>query len=184
MHVKKKGYKHLDKIIETNGLSVSEEYLFKNESSKLRTHMSCKVGILLLFTHNSRLQGEDNETASRLRCYLIDMLLGTVLNTAEYNTVHNELNSVEPLRNQSSLNAPSSPPPQLETGTSPFSDTQFSGPLLPENSSFSHPPSSVPLLQPTTPASSSFSNPPSFGPLLQPHRKMKIKQEPLETNEI
>ena len=82
------------------GLSVSEEHLFKNISSKLRTHMSCKVGILLLFTHNSGLQGEDSETATRLQCYFIDMLLGPVLNTAAYKTVHNELNSAAPLGNQ------------------------------------------------------------------------------------
>ena len=135
-------------------MSVSEEYLFKNDSSKLRTHVSCKVGILLLFTYNSGLQGEDSETASRLRCYLIDMLLSTTLNSAAPELVHNDLNLTTSLENQSSTNVPS-PTPQLESAT-------------PGTSSFSDPPSSGPLIQPTTPASSSFSDPPSSGPLIQP----------------
>ena len=114
--------------------------------------MSCKVGILLLFTHNSGLQGEDNETASRLQCYLIDILLSTTLNAAASELVHNDLNLTTSLANQSSTNVPS-PTPQLE-------------PATPGTSSFSDPPSSGPLIQPTTPASSFFSDPPPSGPLL------------------
>ena len=136
--------------------------------------MSCKVGILLLFTHNSGLQGEDNETASRLRCYLIDMLLSTTLNAAAPELVHNDLNLTASLANQLSTNVPS-PTPQLEPatlGTSSFSDPPSSGPLIQRtpsaSSSFSDTLSSGPLIQPITPASSLFSDSPSSRPLIQP----------------
>ena len=101
------------------GLSVSEEYIFKNDSSKLRTHMSCKVGILLLFTYNSGLQGEDNETATRLRCYLIDMLLSTAPVT----------------------------PASSSFSVSPSSETLLE-PATPAHSSFSNPSYSGPQLEP------------------------------------
>ena len=49
----------------STGLVVREEYLFKSDSGKVRTHVSCKAALLLLFTTSSALRGEDTIAARR-----------------------------------------------------------------------------------------------------------------------
>ena len=62
----------------STGLVVREEYLFKSDSGKVRTHVSCKTAPLLLFITSSALQGEDTTAARNLRCQLIDILVEAV----------------------------------------------------------------------------------------------------------
>lgn len=50
------------------------EYLFKN-TSKLRTHISCKAALLVLFTSASSRQGAEVSTTIDLRCRLIEILV-------------------------------------------------------------------------------------------------------------
>jgi len=61
---------------------VEDEYLFKS-GTKVRTHMSCKAAILVLFACTSSRQGEEVTTARDLRCQLTDILVNCASTTSE-----------------------------------------------------------------------------------------------------
>jgi len=64
---------------------VQDEYLFKT-TSKLRTQISCKAALLLLFTSASSRQGEEVSATIDLRYRLIEILV----NAASTSTFHND----------------------------------------------------------------------------------------------
>ena len=61
---------------------VEDEYLFKS-GTKVRTRMSCKAAILVLFACTSSRQGEEVTTARDLRCQLTDILVNCASTTSE-----------------------------------------------------------------------------------------------------
>jgi hypothetical protein len=68
-------------LLMSPGLVVREEYVFKSDAAKIRTHMSCQAALLLLFTITSTLQGEETTTAIQLRCDLIGILVNAATTT-------------------------------------------------------------------------------------------------------
>ena len=145
----------------SQGLHVQDEYLFKNVSSKLRSHMSCKAAILVLFNFTSARQGEEVAAARDLRCQLIDILVNVVPTTSELAQPgdHQETEDI------SADSAQPPPAPPLEPAT----------PVVISN--IPDPPPSTPLLEPATPVNSLPNQPPP-APLLEPATPVNSVPEP------
>lgn len=79
-------------LVVSPGLVVREEYVFKSNALKVRTHISCKAALVLLFTTSSALQGEETTAAIKLRCQLIDILV----NAATTQREHPAVSTIEP----------------------------------------------------------------------------------------
>ena len=143
------------------GLLVQDEYLFKNVSSKLRTHMSCKAAILVLFNFTSARQGEEVAAARDLRCQLIDILANIAPTTSElaHPGDHQETEDISADFAQ--------PPPTSLLG--PATPVVFSNIL--------DPPPSTPLLEPATPVNSVL-NSPHHTPLLEPATPVNSLRDP------
>ena len=60
---------------------MQEEYLFK-DGSRVRSHISCKGALLVLFACSSTRQGEEVTAARELRCLLIDILVNVACTTS------------------------------------------------------------------------------------------------------
>lgn len=113
------------------GLVVGEEYVFKSDTAKIRTHMTCKAALLLLFTTSSTLQGEETTTAINLRRHLIEILVNAAATTPSENpaSIHEQpsvLPSVSP-ESSTTIPEPSYPllpstPVSAVTSTSSASD--------------------------------------------------------------
>lgn len=62
---------------------MQDEYLLKNGSSKVRTHISRKAAMLVVFNFSSARKGEEVTAARDLRCQLIDILVNVAPTTSE-----------------------------------------------------------------------------------------------------
>ncbi|XP_068697190.1 uncharacterized protein [Montipora foliosa] len=182
IHVKKKGYKDLDKLLERHGLVVQDEYLFKN-GTKLRTHISCRAAILVLFACTSSRQGEDVNIARDLRCHLIDIIVSIASSTSErLEPAHQELTPLlEPEPAVTPATGPFLEPATPVTPVTPVPPPtseqllESATPVTPATGTFLEPaapvtpvtpvppPTSKPLLEPAMPVT------PATGPFLEHH---------------
>ena len=147
---------------------------------QLRTHMSCKAAILMLFNFTSARQGEEVAAARDLRCQLIDILVNIAPTTSELTQPgdHQETEEISADFAQpphAPLLGPATPI-VISNIPDPPPSTPLLEPATPVNSVLS-PPHHTPLLEPATPVNSLHDPPPPM-PLLEPQTPVNSVPEP------
>ena len=137
---------------------MKDEYLFKN--TKIRTHITCKAAILVLFTWSSSRKGEDVTVVRELQCHLIAIIVD-IASTCDLENANQEATDEINRRNSTPSipvlgPATSLPAPSTSLLDPPTISSASSAPVLEPETPLAASP--VPLLEPATP-SIAFSTP-------------------------